>query len=218
MKNRMALTLTVLALTTFAQTVWASGSGDLGMLEGDWEYRGNRLSQKDPDAPRAKAWVRYPQNGITLYEFSVRFDDGLQDGHGGFGIHILADSVPDGPSWGAGKSWLLWLNYDEAPEVPGIPPGLSLQLYESTGDILMRIVESVSLDAFMAAVPSLQNTEIPICLEFRPENGRLIITDPANQGPGWYLDLPGAAGAAGSYIVLRSNGAAVSFAPTKPPL
>ena len=98
---------------------------------GRWGLTGPRLYQNDANAPLAKMNLRAPQSGPMLYEFNVRYEDGLQNGHGGFGIHAYVDNAFNGPSWGAGRSILLWLNYDENPATRGFPQGFTAQIYRS---------------------------------------------------------------------------------------
>ena len=56
------------------------------------QYEASDLVVVSPDAGRAKAWIMVPQTGPTIYEFTMRYEGGGEDGHGGAGIHILADA------------------------------------------------------------------------------------------------------------------------------
>jgi hypothetical protein len=71
---------------------------------GNWVISGERLYQNDARARLAKVNIRAPQNGPMIYEFNARYESGAEDGHGGFGLHVFADNVYNGPSWGTGKS------------------------------------------------------------------------------------------------------------------
>jgi hypothetical protein len=183
---------------------------------GNWSLDGNRLYQKDARAPLAKVNIRTPQSGPMIYEFNVRYEAGVEDGHGGFGIHIFADKVYNGPSWGNGKSYLLWLNYDEAP-LPGskIPAGLSGQLYRSLGNSYMVLEESVDLNDY---VPFLEGEnlfqEVPIKIWVNGETGEIRIYDPTDEGLTSYYaifmapqDIP----TLGEWTALRTNGLSLSF-------
>ena len=121
----MKRTLVLIAVIVLAAgMVYADSHLSFGTPEGQWNLVGGRLFQQDEGAPRAKAWMAIPQNGSMIYEFTMRYEGGGEDGHGGVGIQFLADSVPTGKSWGFGDSWLLWLNYDENPTAAGVPRGL----------------------------------------------------------------------------------------------
>ena len=86
-----------------------------GNSSGNWTISGGRVYQNDANARLAKVNIRAPQSGSMLYEFTVRYEGGSEDGHGGFGIHLFGDTVVNTVSWGSGNSYLLWLNYDENP-------------------------------------------------------------------------------------------------------
>lgn len=203
--------LTVMMITFAAAAAFAQEGEMFGTPEGDWSIRGGRLTQENSGAPRAKVWMRVPQEGSVVYEFTMRYEGGAEDGHGGAGIHILADAIPPGISWGMGDSWLLWLNYDEAPSAPGVPRGLSAQLYRSESDISMEIVKSVSLESLEPALADMLDSDIPIKLTFLADRGEVFITDPLGTGDGWYVELPGSAGMSGRYAAVRTNGVRVSF-------
>ncbi len=209
MKKLLALFLVVV---TAGGMVFADGYGRYGTPEGQWNFRGNRLYQNDVKAPRAKAWLSVPQNGSMVYEFTMRYEGGGEDGHGGVGIHILSDTAPKGKSWGMSDSWLLWLNYDENPSSKSIPTGLSAQVYKSDSNSKMEIVDSVSLKYAEPLLLANLYADIPVKLTFLSERGRLLIADPSGQTAGWYVDLPGASGAKADFVAVRTNGMAVSFA------
>lgn len=179
--------------------------------EGDWEISRNQVIQKDAEAPRAKALVKIPQKESTIYEFSLLYLGGGEDGHGGVGVHILADSPVDGISWGLSDSWLLWLNYDENPSAKGVPAGLSAQVYKSKNNKDMEIVHSIRLNHLTDVLMQNLNTEIPIKLTFVKEIQRVFIADPTERTAGWYVDLPNSMNDTGSYVAARTNGISVAF-------
>lgn len=194
-----------------AGTVLADGHLKFGAPEGDWAIRGGRLYQRDAEAPRAKAWIEVPQNGAMIYEFTFRYEGGAEDGHGGVGLHILSDSSFEGKAWGMGDSWLLWLNYDVSPTAPGIPRGLSAQLYKSTSDSDMGLVQSISLRAIESAAIQYLQSEIPIKLTYLADRGRILVADPRGKTAGWYVDLPSGSNDTGQYAAVRTNGVKMSF-------
>ena len=206
--NRLML---VAIITAAAVSGFSREAEMFGTPEGDWSIEGGRLVQENSGAPRAKAWMQILQEGSVVYEFTMSYEGGAEDGHGGVGIHILANSIPQGDSWGMGDSWLLWLNYDEAPTAPGVPRGLSAQLYKSQSDTTMEIVETVSLRSLEPFLADVLDSEIPIKLTFLADRGEVFITDPLGTGDGWYVELPGSAGKSGRYAAIRTNGMRVSF-------
>ncbi len=208
MKKTLIL-IAVIAMT--AGMVFADNHGLVGTPEGDWSFSGNRYYQNDEEAPRAKAWLAVPQNGSMVYEFTMRYEGGGADGHGGVGLHILGDSATGDKSWGFGESWMLWLNYDLNPSAAMVPRGVSAQVYKSSSNTKMEIVKSISLAPYAAILSDNLYTDIPMKLTFLADRGRVIIADPTGMTAGWYVDLPGARGDRGMYVAARTNGVAVSF-------
>ena len=207
--KRTIVLIAVIALA--AGMVYADGHGYFGSPEGQWNLAGARLYQNDTAAPRAKAWMAIPQNGSMVYEFTVRYEGGGEDGHGGVGIHILGDTAPSGKSWGFGDSWLLWLNYDVNATAAGVPRGLSAQVYKSSSDKKMEVVKSIDLNPFLGLLSANLDVDIPVKITFLADKGRVIIADPTGASAGWYVDLPGAKGDSGNYVAVRTNSVAVSF-------
>ncbi len=207
--KRTIVLIAVIALA--AGMVYADGHGYFGSPEGQWNLAGTRLYQKDAAAPRAKAWMAIPQNGSMVYEFTVRYEGGGEDGHGGVGIHILGNSVPSGKSWGLGDSWLLWFNYDVNASAPGVPKGLSAQVYKSDSNKKMEVVKSIALNPYVGLLSANLDKDIPVKLTFLADKGRVIIADPTGASAGWYVDLPGAKGDSGNYVAVRTNSVDVSF-------
>jgi hypothetical protein len=189
---------------------------DHRFASGNWSLDGDRLYQRDIHAPLAKVNIRAPQSGPMIYEFNVRYEAGVEDGHGGFGIHVFADKVYNGPSWGSGKSYLLWLNYDESPRAgSGIPSGLSGQVYRSLGNSYMTLEESVDLNGY---VPFLEGNnlfqEVPIKIWVNGETGEIRVYDPTDEELTSYYyffmeprDIP----VLGEWAALRTNGLSLSF-------
>ncbi|MDR2617884.1 MAG: hypothetical protein LBC62_03330 [Treponema sp.] len=182
---------------------------------GNWSFAGPRLYQNDAGARLAKVNIRIPQNGPMIYDFNARYEDGVQDGHGGFGIHIFTDSAYNGASWGAGRSYLLWLNYDEAPITKGIPRGFSAQVYRSVSNSQMDLIESVDLNQYLPLLTwdNLSNP-VPIRIWVNGDSGEVRVYDPSDPDLANYFyfyidrkDLP----LKGNWVALRTNGIKLSF-------
>ena len=200
----------VLILT--ASIVSAGNLGLYGTPEGNWKFVGNRLYQNDEKAPRAKAWLMVPQNGAMVYEFTIRYEGGGEDGHGGIGIHILSDNIPKGKSWGFGNSVLFWLNYDENPKSADIPKGLSAEIYKSTNNSKMELCgQAYSINEYMPVLLKYLSSDIPVKITYLASKGRFLIDDPSGMTAGWYVDIPGMKNVSGKYIAVRTNGIAASF-------
>jgi hypothetical protein len=185
-------------------------------VSGSWGISGQRLYQNDAKARLAKVNIQAPQNGPMIYEFNARYEAGAEDGHGGFGLHIFADSVYNGPSWGSGKSYLLWLNYDENPINKNIPRGFSAQVYRSYTNSRMELVQSVDLNRY-ASLLTEDNLSYPVPFKIRVDGGtgEVRVYDPVDSdGRSYYYfyidkrDLP----MKGNWVALRTNGMTVSFA------
>jgi hypothetical protein len=180
---------------------------------GNWVFIGDRLFQNDPNARLAKMNVRVPQSGPMIYEFNIRYEGGTEDGHGGFGIHIFANNVVHGASWGSGDSYLLWLNYDENPITPGIHRGFSAQLYRSYTNARMELLESFNLNEFAHLLtPQNLADPIPVVIWANGNTGEVRIYDPTDPAMNdyFYLYLP-TRDLRGNWISLRTNGLRLSF-------
>jgi len=185
--------------------------------EGSWEIKGDRLYQTDMDAYRAKMAIPYPQMGLAVYDFNVKYEGGvLEDGHGGFGIHIFSDSYFVGRSWGVDGSWLLWLNYDEAPT--GIHSGFSAQVYKSHGYSRMELIADYdlnwaleNLDEKGLSIEDYLEDAVNIKIKVNSRNGEVKFYDPFAENYVYTFTLPIEEPLSGKYVVLRSNGMKISF-------
>jgi hypothetical protein len=182
---------------------------------GNWGFIGSRLYQNDARAGLAKVNIRAPQSGPMIYEFNVRYENGLQDGHGGFGLHIFADSAYNGPSWGVGDSYLLWLNYDERPITPGIPYGFSAQLYKSRTNSIMDLVDSFNLNQYLPYITMDDiSNPVPIKIWVDGNTGEVRAYDPSDPAllDYFYFYLPRTGlPLRGNWVALRTNGVSLSF-------
>jgi hypothetical protein len=212
--KRIVLFLAVLALT--ASLSAQVNLPDHRFASGNWSISGSRLYQNDASARLAKVNIRVPQNGPMLYAFNARYESGAEDGHGGFGLHIFADTVINAPSWGTGKSYLLWLNYDEKPLSRAIPRGFSAQVYHSYTNSSMDLVHSVDLNnyAYLLTQENLSYT-VPFKITVDGSSGEVRVYDPTDAaGTAYYYfyidrkDLP----LNGNWVALRTNGMRLSFA------
>ena len=211
--KRFLLILLVLGVgvSLFAQVQlpehhFAAGSGN-------WRFIGERLHQTDEHAGLAKLNVRVPQSGPMIYEFNVRYEGGIEDGHGGFGIHLFANNVVHRASWGSGDSYLLWLNYDENPVTRGFTRGFSAQLYRSRNNTTMELVESYDLNQYSSLL-TYENVAQPVPARIWVDGntGEVRIydpTDPTMNGY-FYLNLP-TRNLRGDWVSIRTNGLRLSF-------
>ena len=199
----LGLTLPLFAQVQLSEHHFASGS---------WRFIGDRLYQTDAGARLAKMDLRVPQSGPMIYEFNVRYEGGIEDGHGGFGIHIFADGVVHRASWGSGASYLLWLNYDENPVTPGFQRGFSAQIYRSTSNSQMELIDSVDLNEFdyLLTHENCALNSVPVQIWANGDTGEVRVYDPTDLNYYFPLYLP-TRGLRGNWISLRTNGLSLSF-------
>ena len=179
---------------------------------GNWKFAGDRLYQNDAGARLAKVNFYIPQSGPMIYEFNVRYEDGIENGHGGFGLHVFANDVLHSASWGSGTSYLLWLNYDEHPITRGIPRGFSAQVYRSTSNSSMDLIETYDLNEF-AGLLTYENCamdSVPAKIWIDGNTGEVRIYDPTDLDEYFYFNLP-SRGLRGNWVSLRTNGIKLSF-------
>ena len=210
----MKKVVVLLALVGLLLPVFAAETGlpEYQFAEGDWELLGNRLYQMDEVNPLAKVNIRIPQAGPMIYEFNVRYEGGAADLHGGFGIHVFADSVHPRKSWGNGNSYLLWLNYDNAPVSKDIPKGLSAQVYKSVSNTRMDLEQSIDLNkyAYLLTNKNLSMT-IPVKLVVDGTTGLVKVYSPMDPNYYVYFYVDSDKALKGDWIALRTNSLAVSF-------
>lgn len=178
---------------------------------GDWQMSGSRLYQNDLNAGMAKASLPVEQKGTMVYEFSVKYVDGIQDGMGGFGIHVFVDKPAAGKAWGEGESYLLWLNYDENPVSSDVPAGLSAQIYKSDSDSRMSLVQAVSLKSIEPVIAKYMNYSLPVKLVIDSKTGMAKIYDPFKENYVYKFALGTDFPADGDFVSLRTNSLGVSF-------
>lgn len=215
------------------------------VASGDWTASGNRLYQRSTSALMARIDREVPAEGEYEIRFNVRYEDGayrdqaaLAAGqlHGGFGVHVgLSDPLLGTQSWGAGESYLLWMNLDTRSETASDFPvhyGLRAQVYESHSPTNMDLLragwaqralgdERVSIDveaAYAQAGGQMEladleghlSEELPMRIRVNPVSGVVRIADPT--GSGWFeLPLDASTLRDGNYLALRTNSLSVSF-------
>jgi hypothetical protein len=209
MKKYLVLMIIVaMATAAFAQPLPA----DFQPATGKWMMSADRLYQNDDAEKLAKINIKVPQTGKMVYEFNARYEGGAEDGHGGFGIHLFADTAHPGRSWGSGNSYLLWFNYDMNPTGTTIPKGFSAQLYRSLSHSKMELVQSVELNQYAHLVtPAVLANPIPIKLVVDSAQGEVRFYDPTNPNYYFYLNLGKDFPKTGQWVALRTNGLKVSF-------
>ncbi|MDR0312378.1 MAG: hypothetical protein LBI14_02150 [Treponema sp.] len=209
------MALMCVAVTLFAQVALPEHQ----FAAGRWAWSGTRLVQNDIHSGLAKLNVRAPQSGGMLYEFNARYVDGLEDGHGGIGIHLFMDNALNAASWGGGNSILLWLNYDEHPVTRGFITGFTAQVYKSTSNSTMELVDTIDLNW---ALPYFDISGIvPVKIWVDGNTGEIRIYDPTDPTLSDYFyihlsDYPAyfprsAFPLRGNWVALRTNGISVSF-------
>lgn len=177
---------------------------------GDWNISSYQI-KSDSETSMAKANIYVPQYGTMVYEFKARYLDGLQDGHGGFGIHVFVDKPAPGKAWGEGDSYLLWINYDENPVNSSTPKGLSAQIYKSDSNSRMNLVQSVSLKAIEPLVMKSMNYALPVKLVIDGKTGMAKIYDPFKADLAYTFPLSSDIPMKGNYVSLRTNSLGVAF-------
>ncbi len=218
-KRTISITMILLLLCAgaglaFSETSVAgkSLSGDMSDFGayGGWKLRNERLYQQDTQEHLAKINFPAPQSGLMEYNFDVRYEaGGLSDRMGGFGIQVFVDDAHKGKSWGNGKSYLLWLNYDEDPTYG--KAGFRGQVYRSYSHSRMELLDGydIALNPSVLTRENLQLT-IPVKIQVNGNSGLVKVWDPSRPGTylRFYLDE---APESGKYISLRTNSLAVSF-------
>ncbi len=232
-----AALLVLLPLAVSAQTIVYDGFESLGEWVpgyGQWGIRGGMLVQRDARTGLARIDRQVPQRGEIEISFQVRYEAGgfpdqtaLRTGqlHGGFGIHVGVENPPLGRiAWGAGESYLLWLNMDTRRETLADAPqhfGFRGQVYESKRNSVMDVTPlNVDIQAELAnagIMMSLDDVEqflgvlVPIRIRVNYDTGRIMVADPTAPTLWFYFDVDPAV-LRGSHVSLRTNSLAVSFA------
>jgi hypothetical protein len=231
-----AALLMLLPLVVSAQSIVDDGFESLGEWvpgHGEWGIRGGMLIQRDTRTGLARIDRQVPQEGEIEISFQVRYEAGgfrdenalrNQQLHGGFGIHVGVDNAPlRRVAWGAGESYLLWLNLDTRQETRANAPehfGFRGQVYESTSHTVMNVTPwNVDIQAELAeaginlSIEDLDQfigTLVPIRIRVNYNSGRIMVNDPTAPTIWFYFDVEPAV-LRGGYMSLRTNSLALSF-------
>ena len=201
---------------------------------GEWGIRGGLLIQRDTATGLARIDRMVPQDGEIEIAFVVRYEAGgfedqmaLATGqlHAGFGIHVGVENPPLGRiAWGAGDSYLLWLNLDTRADTMADAMdehfGFRGQVYESTSNASMSLTPlNVDIQAALATIGinlGIQDLErflgsqIQMKIRVNYDTGRVMVQDPTAPSTWFYFDVdPGVL--AGNYVSFRTNSLALSF-------
>lgn len=206
---------------------------------GEWGIRGGRLVQRDTDTGLARidrmvAPAGFSPSGEFEISFKVRYEAGgfenqaallAQQLHAGFGIHVGVENPPLGRvAWGAGTSYLLWLNLDTRAETAMDARdflGFRAQVYESTKNSEMALVDTLNIDILAALNAYGFNVSLDdlagfvaaptdIKMRINADTGRIMVMDPTNPQLWFYFDVDPRV-LNGNYVSLRTNSLAVSF-------
>jgi hypothetical protein len=199
---KVILSLTVLLLflsgAIFAQTMQYGGT-EWTVSYGDWSMAAGNLAQRNAKTGLARIDIKLPQSGIMQYEFTVRYNAGgykdmaaLAAGklHAGFGAHIGVDKAALGTmSWGNGRSYLLWLNLDTVVASNSKHYGFRAQVYKSTNNVTMDLMNELNVDIARAMEISLPRAidmlsgylayDIPVKIVVNADNGEIKVYDPS---------------------------------------
>lgn len=201
----------------------------------DWDVRGGMLVQRNTETGLARALRMVSQSGELEYSFKVRYEAGgfedqaaLRAGqlHGGFGIQIGIENPPrtGAPAWGAGNSYLLWLNLDTRREVLSDSPehfGFRGQVYESETNARMSLspynvdiqqaLAGIGVNLRIADIDQFLGQLVPMRIRVNYDTGRIMVADPTNPSLWFWFDVEPSV-LRGNYIALRTNSLALSFA------
>ena len=236
---KVILSLTVLLLflsgALFAQTMQYGGT-EWTVSYGNWSMAAGSLIQKDTKTGLARIDIRLPQSGIMQYDFTVRYNAGgysdmaaLAAGklHAGFGAHLGVDKAFLGkPSWGNGRSYLLWLNLDTAVPMNSKHYGIRAQVYKSTDNVNMDLMDAYNIDIVKALGATLPwainelsknlNVDIPIKIVINANTGEIKVYDPTidpnRYGYAYaYVFKLDPAMLKGNYVSIRTNSLSAVF-------
>lgn len=231
----MAFVLTpfvVLAQAPLVDSTFASGLDGWTAGNGSWAVKAGRLVQADVKDGMTKCYVKVPQSGVMRYEFDVMYvGGGEEDGYGAFGLHVFVDSLIPSISWGNGKSYLFWVTFD--PKAYGVDKvgktAFYGQIYKSTTNVDMWLLPGqYSHIAIPAVSPAtgkpwmtwvypkgnyvIPNPAVPVKvkIDVDADNGEAKVWDPVYTD--WYYRVPlDKSIKSGSYVILRTSSAAMSF-------
>ena len=213
----------------------ADGYAEWSAGFGDWDVRGGMYVQRDTGTGLARAVRMVPQSGELEYAFKIRYEAGgfedqaaLRAGqlHAGFGMHVGVENPPrtGAPAWGAGESYLLWLNLDTRREVLTDTPehfGFRGQVYQSESNATMNLspynidiqeqLANIGIELGINDLEGFLGQLVPMKIRVNYDTGRVMVMDPTNPSLWFWFDVDPDV-LEGNYIALRTNSLAVSFA------
>ena len=236
-----AALLLLLPLAVSAQVIIDDDFATLGEWVpgyGEWGIRGGMLVQRDTNTGLARVDRVVSPAAVTSGEyevsFKVRYEAGgfesqaalrAQQLHAGFGIHVGVENPPLGRvAWGAGNSYLFWLNLDTRRETARDARehlGFRAQVYESVKNSEMDLVDALNVDIIaalnaygfsisLADLETFIQTPVDIKMRVNFTTGRIMVMDPTNPSLWFYFDVSPRV-LRGNYVSLRTNSLAVSF-------
>lgn len=231
-----AALLVLLPIALSAQVIVQDDFATLGQWvpgHGDWGIRGGMLVQRNTTTGLARIDRMLPQSGEIEISFKVRYEAGGYEDeralmatqlHAGFGIHVGVESPAlRRTAWGAGNSYLLWLNLDTRTDVMRNHPehyGFRGQVYHSTSNSVMRVtplnvdimaeLATAGITLTLADLQQFLDQLVPIRIRINYNTGRILVMDPTNPTLWFYFDVDPVV-LRGNYISLRTNSLAVSF-------
>jgi hypothetical protein len=237
-----AALLLLLPLSVSAQVIIDDDFSTLGEWVpgyGEWGIRGGMLVQRDTDTGLARIDRMVAPTGVAMtgefeIAFKVRYEAGgfesqaallAQQLHAGFGIHVGVENPPLGRvAWGAGNSYLLWLNLDTRVETAMDASdylGFRAQVYQSTKNSEMALLSAYNVDILGALnayginmglqdLAAMVEAPVQIKIRVNMDTGRVMVMDPTNPTLWFYFDVDRSV-LRGNYISLRTNSLAVSF-------
>lgn len=232
-----AALLLLLPLAASAQVIVDDSFLTLGAWTpgyGEWGIRGGMLIQRDAKTGLARIDRMVSQSGEIEISFKVRYEAGgfenqaalmAQQVHAGFGIQVGVENPPLGRiAWGAGRSYLLWLNLDSRADTlmdaRDVHFGFRGQVYESENNSTMDVtplnvdilaaLATIGIELSISDMDRFLAAPAQIKIRVNYSTGRIHVMDPTNPSLWFYFDVDRSV-LAGNYVSLRTNALAVSF-------
>ena len=189
---------------------------------GTWKAE-NALIQSNSKTGLAMINRKLPQSGVYQLEYTASYLSGgfadqraadMGKYNAGFGIHIGIDKPAKGPSWGNGKSYLLWFNLDTIVPSTSDFHGLRAQVYKSESNSVMTLMREYNEELIPA--DSIEETldYLSESLYFKiivdTDSGEVKVFDPTLEDHYYSLYLEPSL-LKGSYIALRTNKVSIAF-------
>lgn len=191
-------------------------------VHGTWKAD-NALIQSNIKTGLAMINRKLPQSGVYQLEYTASYLSGgfadqraadMGKYHAGFGLHIGIDKPAKGPSWGNGKSYLLWFNLDTIVPPTSAFYGLRAQVYKSVSNSIMTLMseyneELIPADLIQENIPYLSES-LYFKMIVDTDSGEVKVFDPTLEDHYYSLYLEPSL-LKGSYIALRTNTVSIAF-------